>query len=280
MVIRRLISGSCGGPRGQKMSSSGSAGRHASPPGQLWFPLLHPGDGLVCLSANRRRSLPVVSSSETKSPRPHTAPAAGRRQWNSSGKAADVAGGHCPSPGSADASTALRLQAGSPLGELAQRSVLFSSGHPARFSLRGVNSSWVVPHRKCAVEFSKDRKTGGAATDCRSRREGRGLTYNLCRLGYIAREGITTQMLPEARLLSHTNPGFWWILVKSNRLAWQKGQLAAATFDQGAPPLPCCHVLPRFLKEAGNQGFRRNASIFLISGKEIKLNTPLNRFLC
>lgn len=49
MVIHRLISGSCGGPRGQKMSSSGSAGRHASPPGQLWFPLLHPGDGLVCL---------------------------------------------------------------------------------------------------------------------------------------------------------------------------------------------------------------------------------------
>lgn len=48
-VIHRLISGSCGGPWGQKMSSSGSAGRHASPPGQLWFPLSYPGDGLVCL---------------------------------------------------------------------------------------------------------------------------------------------------------------------------------------------------------------------------------------
>lgn len=48
-VIRRLISGSCGGPWGQKMSSSGSACRHASPPGQLWFPLLHPRDSLVCL---------------------------------------------------------------------------------------------------------------------------------------------------------------------------------------------------------------------------------------
>lgn len=46
-VIRHLISGSCGGPWGQETSSSGLAGRHASPPGQLGFPLLHPGDGLV-----------------------------------------------------------------------------------------------------------------------------------------------------------------------------------------------------------------------------------------
>ena len=82
----------------------------------------------------RRRSERVVSSSETKSPRPHTGRAPGRRRWNSSGKAADVAGGPCPGPGSADASAAPRPQAGSPGGELAQRSVLFPSGRPARFS--------------------------------------------------------------------------------------------------------------------------------------------------
>lgn len=95
----------------------------------------------------RRRSERVVSSSETKSPRPHTGRAPGRRRWNSSGKAADVAGGPCPGPGSADVSAAPRLQAGSPRGELAQCSVLFPSGHPARFSQRGVNSSWVAPQR-------------------------------------------------------------------------------------------------------------------------------------
>lgn len=90
----------------------------------------------------------MVSSSETKSPRPHAARAPGRRRWNSSGKAADVAGGRCPSPGSADASPAPRLQARSPPGELAPRSVLLPSGRRARFSQRGVNSSWVVPQRK------------------------------------------------------------------------------------------------------------------------------------
>ena len=52
----------------------------------------------------RRRSERVVSSSETKSPRPHRGRAPGHRRWNSSGKAADIAGGPCPGPGSADAS--------------------------------------------------------------------------------------------------------------------------------------------------------------------------------
>ena len=52
----------------------------------------------------RRCSERVVSSSETKSPRPHRGRAPGHRRWNSSGKAADIAGGPCPGPGSADAS--------------------------------------------------------------------------------------------------------------------------------------------------------------------------------
>ena len=49
----------------------------------------------------RRRSERVVSSSETKSPRPHRGRAPGHRRWNSSGKAADIAGGPCPGPGPA-----------------------------------------------------------------------------------------------------------------------------------------------------------------------------------
>ncbi|XP_037685282.1 uncharacterized protein LOC119529205 [Choloepus didactylus] len=54
-----------------------------------------------------------------------------------------------PALAGADASVVARLPGGrQPRGELARRSVLFPSGHPARFSLRGVNSSWVVPHRK------------------------------------------------------------------------------------------------------------------------------------
>lgn len=43
---------------GDEVSSSGSAMRRTSPPGQLWFPLLHPGENHVRLpgTANTDRT--------------------------------------------------------------------------------------------------------------------------------------------------------------------------------------------------------------------------------
>lgn len=48
---RVLPSGSCGGP-GAEAASSAAAARRTSPPGQLWFPLSHPGEHRTCHTAS------------------------------------------------------------------------------------------------------------------------------------------------------------------------------------------------------------------------------------
>lgn len=163
----------------------------------------------------------MVSSSETKSPRPHEGLAPGHRQWNSSGKAADIAGGPCPGPGSA--CKRRPAPAGDSPGESGAVLRLVQLGHPARFSQRGVNGSWVVPHRPARVGW-------GWGREC-----------------VFTQTALSTLLFPDtSERIRTSQPGHVWSNVKGSSGS------QSSPGQPRLPRIPDCQLVPRETAGSGN----------------------------